>query len=150
MHQAGADDYITKPLHLADLDGRIDRALESRATKTDSNCSKTGVRDRHRFDNMIGRSAAMQQVFQIIQRAAQTSATDADFGPNRNRQRTGGARFTTTAIGRANRLSTSTAVRFRNNARGFGLFGHQKARLPAPPRYAKVCLKPRKGHAVSR
>ena len=71
----GADDYITKPLHLADLDGRIDRALESRATKTRLELLENEVRDRHRFDNMIGRSAAMQRVFQIIQRAAQTSAT---------------------------------------------------------------------------
>ena len=70
--EAGADDYITKPLHLADLDGRIDRALESRATKTRLELLENEVRDRHRFDNMIGRSAAMQRVFrdQLVERTA--------------------------------------------------------------------------------
>lgn len=71
----GADDYVTKPLHLLDLQGRIERALESRATKTRLQQLESQVRDRHRFDRIIGQSSAMQRVFHIIERAAPSSAT---------------------------------------------------------------------------
>lgn len=71
----GADDYVTKPLHLGDLQGRIERALESRATKTRLQQLESQVRDRHRFDCIIGQSSAMQRVFHIIERAAPTQAT---------------------------------------------------------------------------
>jgi DNA-binding NtrC family response regulator len=71
----GADDYVTKPLHLGDLQGRIERALESRATKTRLQQLESQVRDRHRFDRIIGQSSAMQRVFHIIERAAPTQAT---------------------------------------------------------------------------
>ena len=66
----GADDYVTKPLHLLDLQGRIERALAHRATRTRLQQLESHVRERHRFDRIIGQSAAMQRVFHIIERAA--------------------------------------------------------------------------------
>ena len=71
----GADDYVTKPLHLLDLQGRIERALASRATRTRLQQLESHVQERHRFDRIIGQSAAMQRVFHIIERAAPSQAT---------------------------------------------------------------------------
>jgi DNA-binding NtrC family response regulator len=71
----GADDYVTKPLHLLDLQGRMERALANRATRTRLQQLESHVRERHRFDRIIGQSAAMQRVFHIIERAAPSQAT---------------------------------------------------------------------------
>ncbi|HWP43594.1 MAG TPA: sigma-54 dependent transcriptional regulator, partial [Blastocatellia bacterium] len=71
----GADDYLSKPLNLNDLEVRIERALERRALESRLARLETHVRNEYRFDQIIGRSAAMQRVFQIIERVAQTDAT---------------------------------------------------------------------------
>lgn len=71
----GADDYLSKPLNLNDLEMRIERALERRAIESRLARLETHVRDEYRFDQIIGRSAAMQRVFRIIERVALTNAT---------------------------------------------------------------------------
>lgn len=71
----GAEDYLSKPLQLADVKMSIERALERRAMRARLTQLETQVRERYRFDRIIGRSAAMQRVFQIIERVARTDAT---------------------------------------------------------------------------
>jgi DNA-binding NtrC family response regulator len=69
----GAEDYLSKPLQLNDLQLRIERALECRAMRSKLYRLETQVRDRYRFDQIIGRSAAMRRLFQIIERVAPTN-----------------------------------------------------------------------------
>ncbi|HXG63855.1 MAG TPA: sigma-54 dependent transcriptional regulator [Blastocatellia bacterium] len=71
----GAEDYLSKPLQLGDLQMRIERALERRATRSRLSQLETQVRDRYRFDQIVGRSPAMQRIFQTIERVAPTNAT---------------------------------------------------------------------------
>ncbi len=71
----GAEDYLSKPLQLGDLQMRIERALERRAANRRLSQLETEVRDRYSFDQIIGRSAAMQRIFQIIERVAPTNTT---------------------------------------------------------------------------
>jgi DNA-binding NtrC family response regulator len=71
----GAEDYLSKPLQLSDLQVRIERALERRAMRSKLDRLETQVRERYRFDQIIGRSPAMQRVFQIIERVAPTNTT---------------------------------------------------------------------------
>jgi DNA-binding NtrC family response regulator len=71
----GAEDYLSKPLQLSDLLMRIERAFEWRAMRSHLTHLETQVRDRYRFDRIIGRSAAMQRVFEVIERVAPAQAT---------------------------------------------------------------------------
>jgi DNA-binding NtrC family response regulator len=71
----GAEDYLSKPLQFSDLQMRIERALKWSAMRSHLTRLETQVRVRYRFDQIIGRSPAMQHVFQIIERVARTNAT---------------------------------------------------------------------------
>lgn len=71
----GAEDYLSKPLQLGDVQVRIERALKQRAIENRLRRLETQVRDRYRFDQIVGRSPAMQRVFQIIERVAPTNTT---------------------------------------------------------------------------
>jgi DNA-binding NtrC family response regulator len=71
----GAEDYLSKPLQLSDLQMRIERALEWGRVRSHLTRLETQMRERYRFDHIIGRSAAMRRVFEVIGRVAPTEAT---------------------------------------------------------------------------
>nr|AQQ75135.1 hypothetical protein [uncultured bacterium] len=71
----GAEDYLSKPLQLADAQMSVERALERRALRSRVAQLETQARDRYRFDQIIGVSPAMRRVFQIVERVARTNAT---------------------------------------------------------------------------
>jgi DNA-binding NtrC family response regulator len=71
----GAEDYLSKPLQLTDMQMRIERALEWGAMRSQLTRLETQMRERYRFDRIIGRSAAMRRVFHVIERVAPTDAT---------------------------------------------------------------------------
>ena len=58
----GAADYLSKPLQLGELQLRIECALERQAMRNRLARLETQVRDRYRFDRIIGRSPAMQRI----------------------------------------------------------------------------------------
>jgi DNA-binding NtrC family response regulator len=70
----GADDYLSKPLQLADAQMSIERALERRALRTRVAQLETQAENRYQFNQIIGKSAAMQRVFRVIERVAPTNA----------------------------------------------------------------------------
>jgi two-component system response regulator PilR (NtrC family) len=71
----GAEDYLSKPLQLADAQMSIERALERRALRQRVAQLETQARERYRFDQIIGKSPAMRRVFQIVERVAPANAT---------------------------------------------------------------------------
>jgi DNA-binding NtrC family response regulator len=71
----GAEDYLSKPLQLGDLQMRIERAFKWQTMRSQLTHLETQVRDRYRFDRIIGRSPPMRRVFEIIERVAPTNAT---------------------------------------------------------------------------
>ncbi|HEY8461907.1 MAG TPA: sigma-54 dependent transcriptional regulator, partial [Blastocatellia bacterium] len=71
----GAEDYLSKPLQLADAQMSVERALERRALRSRVKQLETQARDRYSFDRIIGKSPAMRRVFQIVERVAPTNAT---------------------------------------------------------------------------
>lgn len=70
----GAYDYITKPLKLAELKVVVERALELRQLKIDNKILRAHITKQRSFDGIIGKSKKMHEVFEIINRVAQTSA----------------------------------------------------------------------------
>ena len=66
----GACDYITKPFEIPQLLIAVDRALRDRRLRSEVVRLREAVADRYRFDNIIGRSAAMNEVFELIRRVS--------------------------------------------------------------------------------
>jgi len=71
----GAYDYLTKPFKLAEAGMAVDRALDDRRLREENRRLRAEVERRFSFDNLIGRSEAMQAVFEKIRAVAATDAT---------------------------------------------------------------------------
>jgi DNA-binding NtrC family response regulator len=71
----GAEDYLSKPLQLADARMSIERALERRMLRARVAQLETQAQDRYSFGQIIGKSSAMKRVFQIVERVALTNTT---------------------------------------------------------------------------
>ncbi len=71
----GAYDYLTKPFKLAEVGMAVDRALDDRRLREENRRLRAEVERRFSFDNLIGRSEAMQAVFEKMRAVAQTDAT---------------------------------------------------------------------------
>ncbi len=73
--KAGATDFLLKPFSLDHLMQVVNKALEVRALRDENRQLKEELGRRYEFDNIIGRSAAMQEIFATIERVAPTRAT---------------------------------------------------------------------------
>ena len=71
----GAYDYLTKPFKLAEAGMAVDRALDDRRLREENRRLRAEVERRFSFDNLIGRSEAMQAIFEKIRAVADTDAT---------------------------------------------------------------------------
>ncbi len=73
--RAGAADYLTKPLNTDELLVVLDRALEHRQLRRETTELKTQLAERYRFENIVGSSQEMQQVFKTVAQIAPSRAT---------------------------------------------------------------------------
>ncbi len=73
--KAGAADFLLKPFSLDHLTTVVNKALEMRALKAENVALKEELGHRYQFDNIIGRSPVMQEIFATITRVAPTRAT---------------------------------------------------------------------------
>jgi DNA-binding NtrC family response regulator len=73
--KAGATDFLLKPFSLDHLMQVVYKALEMRALRDENRKLKEELGRRYEFDNIIGRSAIMQEIFATIERVAPTRAT---------------------------------------------------------------------------
>lgn len=71
----GAADFLLKPFSLDHLTAIIEKALEVRALRDENRALKEELGRRYQFDNIIGRSSNMQEIFQTILRIAPSRAT---------------------------------------------------------------------------
>jgi two-component system response regulator PilR (NtrC family) len=62
----GAYDYLTKPFQVDEINAVIGRALEKRALVEENLALKDQVAGRARLANLLGKSRAMQKVFEMI------------------------------------------------------------------------------------
>ncbi len=73
--QDGAEHYLTKPLQIDELVLVIRRALERRRLRHEATELRARLKDHLSFDNIIGSSPAMQEVFNVIEQVAPTRAS---------------------------------------------------------------------------
>jgi two-component system response regulator AtoC len=71
----GAADFVTKPFQLAELDLALERALERSRLRAENTYLREQLRERYRMDQLVGRSAAMQEVFTVVETVAPTTST---------------------------------------------------------------------------
>lgn len=71
----GADDFLAKPVNLEQLLGFVTRALQKSALVRENDELKKRLRERFRFDGIIGESSGMQEALNIAGRAARSQAT---------------------------------------------------------------------------
>ncbi|HLI85914.1 MAG TPA: sigma-54 dependent transcriptional regulator [Bryobacteraceae bacterium] len=73
--KSGATDFLLKPFSLDHLMQVVHKALEIRALRDENRQLKEELGRRYEYDNIIGRSEAMQDIFATIERVAPTRAT---------------------------------------------------------------------------
>jgi DNA-binding NtrC family response regulator len=71
----GASDFLPKPFSLDHMMTVIEKALDVRALRDENQRLKEALDHRYQFDNIVGRSTAMREIFQTIERVAPTRAT---------------------------------------------------------------------------
>lgn len=70
----GAYDFVTKPLNLDKVEMLVARALRSRNIEQENRTLKQQVDERYGLDNVIGESAALREVLDVIRQVAPSSA----------------------------------------------------------------------------
>jgi len=73
--KTGAFDYVTKPFDMDDFMHTVDKALEFRRLVNENLRLKKELNSKYSFDNIIGVSQPMQDVFSIIKKTADTDTT---------------------------------------------------------------------------
>lgn len=71
----GADDFIQKPFDIDELKLIVIKALEKLDLVKENRAFKRAQRDRGKLGNIIGRSARMQAVYQMIETVAEVQST---------------------------------------------------------------------------
>lgn len=71
----GAHDYITKPISPDHLEVIVNKALEYKSLKIENRHSKSEISDKYSFESIVGKSAVMREVFELIRRASPSDST---------------------------------------------------------------------------
>jgi DNA-binding NtrC family response regulator len=71
----GAYDYILKPFSPDEIQIVVDRALEHRALTMENIVLRAQIRDKYRFENIIGQNKRLLDIFDLIKTAANSKAT---------------------------------------------------------------------------
>ena len=78
----GADDFLTKPIDLDQLDLRVAKVLKTRALEEEVVSLRSELDEKYGLENITGTSDSMKKVFRLIRQAAPTQATVLIEGPS--------------------------------------------------------------------
>ncbi len=71
----GAFDYITKPFKIDELQLTVQRALDFQAAIRENVYLKRELKEKYKFENIIGTSGKMQAIYNLIAKVADTDST---------------------------------------------------------------------------
>src|SRR5215471_15053033 len=73
--KAGASDYVVKPFSMAEMKLVISKELDMQRVREENRSLKEALGKRYHFQNIVARSAKMQEVLALVERVAGTNAT---------------------------------------------------------------------------
>ena len=76
----GANDYITKPIDFNELSIHISKAQKENLLLMENRLLRTEVRKKFEFNNIIGKSKPMQEIFSLIEKVAPSNSTVIIYG----------------------------------------------------------------------
>jgi len=122
----GAYDYITKPFNVDELHALLEKALEVRSIIKQNMYLRSEVLEAERFEEIVGKSPQMMEVFKIIKDVAESGATVLIFGESGT-----GKELVAKAIHRRSRRKSALFVPVNcaaipENLLESELFGHEK------------------------
>jgi DNA-binding NtrC family response regulator len=71
----GAYDYLVKPLDVQELTMMLHKIIEHQQIVQENVQLRKRLKEHHSYENIIGKSAAMQKVFELVRTVADTTAT---------------------------------------------------------------------------
>ena len=71
----GAYDYVTKPFKIDELQITMQRALKYQSAVRENTYLKKELKQKYRFENIIGSSGKMQEIYHLIAKVADTDST---------------------------------------------------------------------------
>ncbi len=73
--QEGAEDYLTKPIDVEDLERILERILKKRRLIAETRILRERLDEKYSFENIIGRSPEMLEVFRLVEQVAPSQAS---------------------------------------------------------------------------
>ena len=80
--KAGAFDFLEKPVDGARLLDKLERAVKTKSLVDENEQLKQKLQDRYKFDNVIGKSKRMQELFELVESVAASDANILIQGDN--------------------------------------------------------------------
>jgi two-component system, NtrC family, response regulator AtoC len=71
----GAYDYLPKPFQLAELVMRVEKGLDDQQLKSENRQLRSELQEKYQFSNLVGNSAAMQNIYRLIGVVSQKTST---------------------------------------------------------------------------
>ena len=71
----GAYDYLPKPFQLAELVMRVEKGIEEQKLKSENRMLRGELQSKYQFSNLIGNSAPMQSIYNLINMVSQKTST---------------------------------------------------------------------------
>jgi DNA-binding NtrC family response regulator len=128
--KSGAYDYITKPFKLDELQFCIRRALDHQSALRGSDVLRRGTRDQYKFENLIGRSARMQAIYQLIGKVADTESTILIQGESGTGKESVARALHYNSSRQHHPFVTINCSALRDNQLESEMFGHMKGAFP--------------------
>jgi DNA-binding NtrC family response regulator len=122
----GAADYLPKPFDNDELELIVQRVLEGMTLRRDLRLLQEQVADTYRFENILGKSAAMQRVFDVIRKVADTDLTVLIRGPSGTGKELVANALHYNSPRRARPLVKVNCAAFSRELVESELFGHEK------------------------
>ena len=122
----GAADYLPKPFDNDELEVVVERALDGVRLRRDVELLRAQAAEAYRFENIIGRSPAMQRVFDVVRKVADTDLTVLIRGPSGTGKELVANALHYNSPRRAGRFVKVNCAAFARELVESELFGHEK------------------------
>jgi DNA-binding NtrC family response regulator len=122
----GASDYVPKPFDNDELLTKVQRELERIAERRETRMLREQIAGTYRFESLVGKSAAMQRVFDVIRKVADSDLTVLVRGPSGTGKELVANAIHYNSPRRAKPLVKVNCAAFSRELVESELFGHEK------------------------